>query len=127
MRARREPAAQGRLFDPDNLPAPEAVGRERSPSLLRFSGATYDAAQDQARLSSEYWRVFGLMADGRWRTLQEISAVTGAPEAAVSARLRDCRKRRFGGHTVLAERIPAACGLWRYRLICARQTTATGT
>jgi predicted transcriptional regulator len=37
-------------------------------------------------------RVIGCMADGAWRTLAEISAATGDPEASVSARLRDMRK-----------------------------------
>lgn len=40
------------------------------------------------------------MADGKWRTLQEISEITGDPEASVSARLRDLRKFEHGSNTV---------------------------
>ena len=54
------------------------------------------------------------MADGQWRTLKEIAAATGAPEASVSARLRDLRNERFGGYAVEREYI--GDGLWRYRV-----------
>jgi len=55
------------------------------------------------------------MADGRWHTLREISGQTGDPEASISARLRDLRKRKFGGHSVLRQRL--AGGKWRYRMV----------
>jgi hypothetical protein len=44
------------------------------------------------------------MADRRWRTLKEISDALeyrGA-QSAISARLRDLRKERFGAYVVLA-------------------------
>ena len=45
--------------------------------------------------------VLDLMRDGRWRTLYEIQKATGeGSEAAISARLRDLRKARFGGYQV---------------------------
>lgn len=64
-----------------------------------FDGATYTLA-DRPRLAAQYIRVWHLMRDGKWRTLDEISAATGAPEASVSARLRDMRKPRFGENTI---------------------------
>lgn len=82
---------------------------------LRFDGATYDHARDGARLNDQTRLVFALMQDGKYRTLAAISAQTGAPEASVSARLRDLRKARFGGHTVNREYL--GNGLYQYQLL----------
>ena len=81
---------------------------------LDHDGATYSQPRDQVRLNAQTQRVFDVMRDGEWRTLDRISFVTGDPEASVSARLRDLRKERFGGHTVDREHVEG--GLWRYRL-----------
>jgi hypothetical protein len=89
----------------------------------RFDGSTYDHNRDGERLTGQLQRVFAAMSDGNWRTLAELSGLAGGTEAAVSARLRDLRKERFGGHTV--EREYVADGLWRYRLIMkAERVTA---
>ena len=82
---------------------------------LRFDGGTYEPDRDHPRLSRQHLLVWNLMADGAWRTLREISDATGCPEASVSARLRDMRKWRFGGHTVNREY--ASDGLHRYQLV----------
>lgn len=66
----------------------------------RFDGPTFDPIHDAARLTGQLERVWTLMRDGQWRTLDEIVAVTGGTTASVSARLRDLRKPRFGGYTV---------------------------
>jgi len=63
-------------------------------------GGTYSRAFDYERLNAQQRRVYDLMADRKWRTLSEISAATGDPEASCSARLRDLRKSEFGGCTV---------------------------
>ncbi len=84
--------------------------------LPRFDGATYDHARDAGRLQAQLDRVRLLMADGQWRTLQAIAEAVGAPEASVSSRLRDCRKKRFGAHIV--ERRYLHEGLFEYRLCC---------
>lgn len=55
------------------------------------------------------------MRDGRWRTLREIAALTGAPEASVSARLRDARKGKFGAWVVSKRRVGMG-GLYAYRV-----------
>lgn len=81
---------------------------------VKFDGDTYDAKQDGPRLSGQLDRVRDLMADGDWRTLAEIATAVGGSEAGVSARLRDLRKDRFGGHVVERKRIDG--GLWAYRL-----------
>lgn len=83
--------------------------------LPDFDGATYRRALDHERLGAQLLRVALLMSDGGWNTLRGISSVTLDPEASVSARLRDLRKRKFGGHTVERERIRG--GLYRYRVV----------
>ena len=71
--------------------------------------------EDHARLAGQMLRVFELMQDGQWRTLNEIATATGDPAASISAQLRHLRKARFGGHTV--EREHQGNGLYLYRLI----------
>jgi biotin operon repressor len=83
---------------------------------LTFDGPTYNPLLDRDRLTSQLGRVFSLMADGAWRSLAQIQARVGGSEAAVSARLRDLRKPRFGGHTVERRRAFIG-GLWEYRLL----------
>jgi len=82
-----------------------------------FDGATYERAHDKARLTGQCLRVFTAMSDGRWRTLAEIEAVTGDPQASISARLRDLRKPKFGEYTVNRRaRGPRENGLFEYQL-----------
>ena len=50
--------------------------------------------------NSQLGAVLRLMDDGEFRTLESISVTVGAPEASVSARLRDLRKSQFGGFNV---------------------------
>ena len=93
-----------------------AVGTPEQ-QLLVFDGQTYDHKQDSPRLTTQYRAVFSLMLDGVWRTLREISDATGFPEASVSARLRDMRKKRFGEHTVNHRRREEGRGTWEYRVV----------
>jgi hypothetical protein len=78
------------------------------------SGETFDRARDGKRLNAQAQAVFSYMQHGEWRTLADIAAATGHPEASVSARLRDLRRKQFGGYTV--ERRYIANGLWQYRV-----------
>jgi hypothetical protein len=88
---------------------------------MHFDGSTYAHARDSARLGDQMFAVFAVMADGRWRTLADLAKAAGAPEASVSARLRDLRKPRFGGHRV--ERRYLFRGCFTYQLI-VRETEA---
>jgi hypothetical protein len=83
-------------------------------------GALFDGPDlqraDEVRLTGQLLRVRGAMEGGVWRTLTELADLTGrSSEAGVSARLRDLRKSRFGGHTV--ERRRRTQGLWEYRVL----------
>jgi hypothetical protein len=83
--------------------------------VLTFDGDTFDPERDGVRLTKQHRDVWRYMQDERWHTLSAVSHGTGHPEASVSARLRDLRKRRFGGHTV--ERRYVTHGIWAYRLV----------
>ena len=83
-----------------------------------FDGAEYIPAFDAERLSAQLRRVFDLMRDGQWRSLDAIHGITGDPHASISARLRDLRKPKFGGHTLESQRFgDKSRGFYKYRLI----------
>ena len=79
-----------------------------------FDGRTFVQARDGERLGKQMAAVLSHLQDGDWWTLAGLSAVTGAPEASVSARLRDLKKPRFGSHKI--EREYVHNGLHKYRL-----------
>lgn len=100
---------------------PVAMARESAGQISLEQvrdGVTFDHDRDYARLNAQHIRVYMVMKDERWRSLHDISLLTGDPEASISARLRDFRKFRFGSHTV--ERRHVERGLWEYRLIWNR-------
>jgi len=82
-------------------------------------GVTYSHQRDGRRLARQHNRVFALMKDGKWRTLAEISLITGDPEASISARLRDFSKPQFKSiyGAYAKERRYFRRGQWRYRLV----------
>ena len=82
---------------------------------FRFDGSDYIPSRDNGRLSGQLLRVWECMKDEQWRTLREISNITGDPEASISAQLRHLRKPRFGSHDVEKEYI--SNGLYKYRLL----------
>lgn len=88
------------------------------PPDFRFNGPEYIAADDRARLTGQICRVRSLMLDHAWRTVSEISAVTGDPEPSVSAQLRHLRKPRFGAYIIERQsRGDRKRGLFEYRLL----------
>lgn len=83
-----------------------------------FNGADYDPQYDDPRLSTQHGRVKQVMLPGDWKTLFEISRLTGDPPASVSAQLRHLRKKRFGSYTVERRiRGEREDGLYEYRLL----------
>ena len=98
---------------PPPLPPPEHIEPSR-----RFDGETYEPVRDADRLTGQLRRVWNVASDGRWRTLATIADLAApATEAAVSARLRDFRKARYGAHVVERRRVEGRQGLWEYRLV----------
>lgn len=81
---------------------------------MTFDGDTI-TPEDFPRLNRQLRAVYDLMQDGYWRSLRQIADRTGEPEASVSARLRDLRKRKFGGFKVL--RAHHGNGFWIYKVM----------
>ncbi len=76
------------------------------------------AFEDEQRIEAQLRRIFELMKDGEPRTLAEIREALGLPpDAAVSARLRDFRKKKCGKHKVeLFGRPLIGKGVFAYKL-----------
>jgi len=84
---------------------------------VHFDGPAYEAECDQVRLMGQIKAIYDFMKDGQWRTLGEIEAATGYPQASISAQLRHLRKDKFGAHqTHKQRRGDANSGLWEYSL-----------
>jgi hypothetical protein len=83
----------------------------------RFDGDTFEADKDADRLRRQLLAVRAYMADGKWHTLADIGRGVEAPEASVSARLRDMRKPKFGGHTIARRRTNVSNGTFEYRWV----------
>ncbi len=80
-----------------------------------FDGSTFVPSRDHSRLATQLRSVLAMMGQQEWWTLDQLSAASGHPPASVSARLRDLRKPKFGGHQVQREYVTK--GLFRYKLI----------
>ncbi len=90
---------------------------------LRFDGATIDETIDPPRLGRQLLAVYWTLESGGWLTLADIAHGASChlidahvSEASASARLRDLRKPRFGGHVIERQRVGKS-GLFRYRLV----------
>lgn len=87
------------------------------PLCASFDGDTYDHAKDGDRLTGQLEAVHETLLAGGWWTLSDIQGAIGkGSEAGISARIRDLRKPKFGGHEVERRRC-AEPGLWEYRLV----------
>lgn len=84
--------------------------------MVDFDGDTYERDLDHDRLHSQLETVKQLMADGEWRTLDDIAFIVTGSVASISARLRDLRKEKFGGHLVDRRR-GLGPGVFEYRLV----------
>jgi len=92
------------------------------PAAIHFDGATYDPQQDRARLTGQLQRVFDLLSDGQWWTLESLATVSQATTQSVSARIRDLRKDRFGAYVIERERVSG--GLFQYRMVIPNSTSS---
>ena len=84
-------------------------------SNIKFDGDDYIHGRDKARLTGQLHKIYFYILNGKWVTLKQIAEATGAPEASISAQLRNLRKERFGGHTIEKEFVKN--GIYRYRFV----------
>ncbi len=89
--------------------------RTATQEVLRFDGPDI-RPDDTARLGRQLEAVRALMLDGAWRTHRQIVEHVGGSENGVAARLRDLRKKRFGGYDVDRRRVAGTLGLFEYRV-----------
>lgn len=97
---------------------PDLFSLPRPKPEKAFDGATYQPERDYERLDCQLGKVFRLMRDGQWRTLPEIARDVQGSQPAVSARLQDLRKDKYGGHTV--DREHRGEGVFAYRVTVNR-------
>jgi len=104
---------------PPPPPGPDPYQRDLfAQNDMYFDGKTYEHERDSGRLSKQMKRIFAVMLDGQWRTLDQIAQLTGDPTASISARLRDLRKPRFGRYTMSKRHVgPPEDGLYEYRVL----------
>ena len=81
---------------------------------MTFDGDTI-TPDDFPRLNRQLRVVYEVMRDGYWHSLKSLARETGEPEASISARLRDLRKPKFGGFTVVREN--QGNGFYLYMLV----------
>lgn len=87
------------------------------PNVARFDGSDYDPERDDDRLRGQILRIFNVMKDGQWRTIDEIEAITGDPKISIQSQLRHLRKERFGAYDVPKQRRGGEdSNLWEYRV-----------
>jgi hypothetical protein len=93
---------------------------EPGPIITDSRDSGLNHALDAGRLGEQRrrvkWHMLSRLSDV-WVTLAELSAVVAAPEASVSARLRDLRKKRYGAYTVEKRRRKAGCATYEYRVL----------
>lgn len=80
-----------------------------------FHGSDIDMNRDAKRLTGQLLDIYALMKDGNWRTLNEISKITGHPPASISAQLRNFRRVEFGSFDLQKNYL--GNGLYQYRII----------
>jgi hypothetical protein len=79
------------------------IGLQHSSGPSLFDGPHIRRADDAA-LGAQLAAVRAVMSDRQWHTLAELAAAAQCSDASASARLRDLRKGRFGGHVVECQR-----------------------
>jgi hypothetical protein len=80
-----------------------------------FGGESYDPQRDFYRLHGQLRRVYEVMKDGQWHSVNELVASAGGTAASITARVRDLRKQKFGAR--LVERKHVKAGFFLYRLV----------
>jgi len=97
------------------------MGRINQVTDPHFDGSTYEPELDHVRLTGQLQRVYSVMKDGRWRTLNNISVLASGPESSIGARIRDLRKAKFGEYQVDRKRDSINKGTFLYRLVKPQQ------
>lgn len=117
--------SSGFLFDDGERAIVEKAKETIGVNHISFDGASV-LGIDTPRLAGQLARVYELMRDQKYRTLEQIASLTGCLETSAGARLRDFRKRRFGSHTVTSRLVANSPGVYEYRLIVNKEKETDG-
>ena len=85
-------------------------------------GATFDPKQDGPRTSNQLRVVRDILSDGAWHPGPDIVAEASeilkqtCSDSSITARIRDLRKPRHGGHQIDRRRRHEGGGLHEYRM-----------
>jgi hypothetical protein len=90
------------------------VDREVLPLFDRTYGPAFNEEKDGDRIRKQHEAIRDYMLVNEWKTLAEIEAALGYPQASISAQLRHLRKKRFGSHYVSKRRRHE--GTWEYKV-----------
>jgi len=108
----------------------EDAAIERAKEVLGVDRMVFDGPSamqiDVPRLAGQLVRVFELMKDGKHRTLSQIASASGCLETSASARLRDLRKAKFGGHEVVSRHSADLPGVFEYQLLLNKKKETDG-
>lgn len=118
-------ATSGFLFSEMEQQTIENAKATLGVKTMLFDGST-SMQIDVPRLAGQLAKVFALMSDGQFRTLSQIASATGCLETSASARLRDLRKARFGGHEVISRQHADSPSVYEYRLILREKNEGDG-
>ena len=71
--------------------------RLEGPGTPEFKGAAL-GLEDGERLEGQFERIWAIMRDGRYHTIQEVAVTTGDPAQSVARQMRYIRSKARGGH-----------------------------
>jgi hypothetical protein len=89
-------------------PVPQIIMGDRD-------GQSYSRERDLERLDSAMGRIFRLLGDGRWHTVEEMTDAGRCSPTGATARYRDLSKPKFGGFKTESKNFGG--GLWKYRRV----------
>ena len=87
--------------------------RLQGPGTPEFKGAAL-RLEDGKRLAGQFDRVWAIMRDGEYHTIQEVAERTGDPAQSVARQMRYIRSKARGGHVL--EREHRGRGLYAFRV-----------
>ena len=117
--------SEGLLFDDMQLAVIEKAKETLGVKRVNFDGPTC-LGIDTPRLAGQLARVYEYMKSGEYRTLEQIANATGCLPTSASSRMRDFRKQKLGGYTVIKRQVEGAPLLYEYRLVLKKEKETDG-
>ena len=96
----------------------DAIEQEKEPyEQMHFHGPEI-TKEEKKRMGGNMLKVFRIMKDGKWRTIDEIRHLgVSSPPQSVAIYLRAFREPRYGSHEVPKRKLRINARIFEYRLI----------